>query len=143
MEPIHRACREGVLHKVNEILKQKNPNLLITDAKRYNALHWACVNGVIEIVQLLIDLQKYTQPASDSAEPVTPNDMTPLMLASFREKSQSVDVLLKHNADPNEMDSTENTALHMAAMRGNQQIAQLLLKAKALVDARNKEGKTP
>ena len=73
----------------------------------------------------------------------SPIDMTPLMIACFKEKPLTAEILLQRRADPNVCDSADNTAMHIAAMRGSLNMVQLLLKHKANIDPRNQEGKTP
>ena len=52
-------------------------------------------------------------------------------------------MLLGHGADTSATDRYGRTALHLAVFRGYVDVAKPLLKSKANIDARDKEGRTP
>jgi ankyrin repeat protein/N-acetylneuraminic acid mutarotase len=73
---------------------------------------------------------------------------TPLLVQAVFDKNQAaVELLLAHQADVSVADSEANyygwTSLHVAAQTGDKAIAELLLKAGADVNARDKNGNTP
>jgi len=71
------------------------------------------------------------------------NDLTPLMAASYSDKTAIVKQFLSAGVDVNEKNPRAYTALHFAVFYGNYEIASLLLDAGAFVDARNNIGQTP
>ena len=54
-----------------------------------------------------------------------------------------VELLLEHNADPNQYDISKTTPLHLSARQGNVIILKLLLKYKANVNIQDFSGFTP
>ena len=56
---------------------------------------------------------------------------------------RQVQELLASGKSPNDTDNEEHTALHVAAMNGNLQIAAIMIKAKAKLDPQDKLGHTP
>lgn len=73
--------------------------------------------------------------------------LTVCMLASHPQAAQCrqtecLDILLKHGADPNIMDSHDNTALHYAVYNGDVETAAKLLEYKANTEATNEVYKT-
>ncbi|KAI0980365.1 hypothetical protein GJ496_011873 [Pomphorhynchus laevis] len=67
---------------------------------------------------------------------------TPLLIASANGHDKVVDILLKHNANPNLTDSHEYTSLHHAAQRGYSEIIKKLVNAKCDVNAIDHQGWT-
>lgn len=61
------------------------------------------------------------------------NGRTPLLWAAWRGDSRSVEILLKHQADPNEADFEGFTALSRAAKAGRLSCVESLLRARASV----------
>ncbi len=56
---------------------------------------------------------------------------------------EMVKMILDAGADVNAANDQENTALHFAALRGNDKVVQYLISRGAKIDAKNKQGKTP
>ena len=52
-------------------------------------------------------------------------------------------MIVDAGADVNAVNDQENTALHLAALRGNDKIVQYLISRGAKADVKNKQGKTP
>ena len=52
-------------------------------------------------------------------------------------------MILDAGADVNAANDQENTALHFAALRGNDKVVQYLISCGAKIDVKNKQGKTP
>lgn len=73
--------------------------------------------------------------------------LTVCMLASHPQAAQCrqtecLAILLKHGADPNIVDSHDNTALHYAVYNGDVETAAKLLEYKANIEATNEVYKT-
>ena len=67
---------------------------------------------------------------------------TPLFAALRSKKSDIVQFLLEHGAQPNAISATQNTALHIAAEFGSAEDIRSLVGFGASKDAKNKDGKT-
>jgi ankyrin repeat protein len=68
---------------------------------------------------------------------------TPLMAAAFRGQAEIVDLLIRHGAEINALDSGGNSALHWAAFGGHADCARQLIAHSASIDLRNHFGWTP
>lgn len=68
---------------------------------------------------------------------------TPLMAAAFRGQAEIIDLLIRHGAEVNALDSGGNTALHWAAFGGHATCARQLITHSASIDLRNHYGWTP
>ena len=65
------------------------------------------------------------------------------MFAAWKGYSEIVSLLIKNKADVKAVDDNKNTALHFAALGGQQLICLLLRKAGADKGAKNNKKKTP
>ena len=54
-----------------------------------------------------------------------------------------VKIILDAGADINAVNDQQNTALHLAALRGNDKVVQYLMSRGARPEVKNKQGKTP
>ena len=68
---------------------------------------------------------------------------TPLMYASMRGHRSVTNKLLRADADPHIVSTHGNSALHLAAMHGYEDIVRELLAKGARADLKNQLGKTP
>ncbi|CAG0902692.1 unnamed protein product [Cyprideis torosa] len=68
------------------------------------------------------------------------NGCTPLLLATLNGRHSVVEVLLAHGADPNITNKEETSPLHQAKLA---ETAELLIRKGAVVNAKDKHGKTP
>ncbi|KAI6101759.1 ankyrin repeat-containing domain protein [Pisolithus croceorrhizus] len=68
---------------------------------------------------------------------------TPLMWAAYQGDALSVDLLLKHGANPNLKDDAGLTPLHWAVVRGNRAVLRRLVEIGADIHAKDVEGRTP
>jgi len=71
------------------------------------------------------------------------NDLTPLMMAAYVDRTQIVKLFLTDGVDVNETNTRGYTALHFAAFYGNYEVAVALLDGGADIDYRNGVGQTP
>lgn len=95
------------------------------------ALHGAALEGVKEIVSILLD---------SGADPHLKNDhgKTPLHFAA-RENPEVGHLLLEAGADPDARDQDNKTPLHEAVIEGDSETVEVLLEADADPDARSSE----
>ncbi len=144
LTPLHWAALFG--HKaVAELLLSHGANLQATDSDGATPLYMAAKKGFRSVVEVLL-----AHGADVNAK--TKSDSTALHMAVANDFKSVADVLLSHNADVNAISSDtrpepaikfSGTPLHIAAVRGDVPVAELLLGKKAKVDPVNREGETP
>ncbi|GAB1286393.1 hypothetical protein APTSU1_000162300 [Apodemus speciosus] len=134
--PIHKAASTGDVDTVKRFVERGVFAMEQIDWKYRTALHFACVYGHPEVVTLLVE-------SSCEISPKDIKDATPLIKASQCRQIECLDILLKHGADPNIMDCSENTALHYAVYNGDIKTATKLLEYKANIEAVNENKITP
>jgi len=135
--------RSAPLHVTTSIDIAK---LLIANGADINArdenyctpLHHACtnINGA-ELVGLFLAHNADTSPHDNQTR------ATPLHAACKHGAYGNADLLLKHNAHPNAVDSHKNTPLHVASSLGYTGIAKLLVDNGGDPNAINNDGMTP
>ena len=104
---------------------------------RMTALHLACSNGCLAIVNTLID-------SGANVEAITPHGATPLYEAVHCNSEPLVEALIKGGANVKERClMTPSTILHIASSLGFFKLVQLFLDNGADIDARDRQGQTP
>ena len=116
------------LKKSTDWLKQTHV-LIVTRATfkdGWNALHYACSEGHIEIVDTLINFN------SDPNLPCnTDTKFSPLMLAALNGHAKIVKKLLEKKSDIEYRNTSGETSLYLASYSGRNEIVDILLKANA------------
>ncbi|KAL6847063.1 hypothetical protein ACP4OV_022916 [Aristida adscensionis] len=105
-----------------------------TDANGKNALHFAAVNGRLEIVKYLVEELEF-DVNSRGAE-----GETPMIFAAAKGSVPVLSYLLEHGGDPATADNKGCTPLHDAAERGHCGAIRLLLSRGVAVDPLNQRG---
>lgn len=105
--PLMRACKEGRLDIVEELLAQ-GVDFAVTNADGCNALWLACYHGNHAIIETLIG-------AGIDLDLQNGNGATCLMYASSNSKPDLVELLLARGANPALKNFDEFTALDLAA----------------------------
>ena len=134
---------EGIL-KVQLLIKSgyhivPNPSTALIVARAtfkdgWNALHYACSEGHIEIVDILIDFNADPNlPCNTDCWRHTTTDtkFSPLMLAALNGHAEIVKKLVEKKSDINYRDTNGETALYLASYSGRNEIVDILLKANA------------
>ena len=109
-----------------------DPNTV--DPQGLPGLYVALRDGSLKAAQVLIDSPK------TNVEARTPQDESPLMIASLRGHLEMAKQLIVRDADVNK---TGWTPLHYAATKGDLAIMELLLDHDAYIDAESPNGTTP
>ena len=99
-----------------------------------NEIFDACRNGDILTLQQLLTADTTLVNAVDM------KGFTPLILASYNEQPEIVEILLRHGADINAQDAAGNTALMGVCFKGYKDIAKKLIDAGADINVRNSNG---
>lgn len=118
---------------VRELLNRGfDPNTITSQG--LTGLYLALRDSSMKTTQVLIDWPK------TNIESRTPQDESPLMMASLRGQTEIVRKLIARDADVNK---TGWTPLHYAATSAHLEIIELLLENHAYIDAESPNGTTP
>ena len=170
--PLMKAARQGHLEVVRQLIDAPCDVNRTTGAGRgnYTALHVAAASGHGEVVEALLGAGAKAD-CTDSAF-MTPllwavgrgqthivrclirencnvniqdgwQLKTPLHIASAKGSKDIVQLLLEDGANPKVLDHTGKTALMEALEQNQNQIVQMLLKSKSVIDHRERSGLTP
>ena len=132
-EGIFRATSYGLTSEVKSGLQFVD--LADKDFNGYAPIHWACRNGKVDTLEVLVEAKADIEAPSN-------NGLRPLHLACNTIRELVVKKLVELGADVNATDDQGNTPLHWAARRGVNLTLRPLLDAKAELDARNDAGMT-
>ncbi|XP_059050666.1 integrin-linked protein kinase [Achroia grisella] len=136
MEDIFQWCREGNALQVRVWLDDTEHDMNLGDDHGFSPLHWACKEGHLKIVEMLIR-------RGARINVTNMGDDTPLHLAAAHGHRPIVQLLLQNRVDVNFTNEHGNSPLHYACFWGYSAIAEDLLMAGALVSMANKDGDTP
>ena len=138
------AAKNGEEDKFLEIFKQIEENLCFPDLvninykdeKGYTALHYACEEGKLKIVGILLD---------ENCDPNIKNNEkeTPLHLAAKKGYLDICKLLIENGAVLNTYNSEKNSPLHYVCMNNNAELLKYFLTKLPQADAKNKDGKKP
>ena len=138
------AAKNGEEDKFLEIFKQIEQNLCFPDLinlnykdeKGYTALHYACDEGKLKIVKILLDENCDSNIKNNDKE-------TPLHLASKKGYFDICKMLIENGAVLNTYNSEKNSPLHYACMNNNVELLKYFLTKLPQADAKNKYDKKP
>ena len=138
------SAKNGEEEKFFEIFKQIEQNLSLPDfinlnfkdENGYTALHYACDEGRLKIVEILLD---------ENCDPNIKNNEkdTPLHLASKKGYFDICKILIENGAVLNTYNSEKNSPLHYACMNNNVELLKYFLTKLPQADAKNKYDKKP
>ncbi|XP_076426406.1 uncharacterized protein LOC107400459 [Peromyscus maniculatus bairdii] len=129
---IHQAVSEGDVKRLQRMIKLGKHSMHDKDFKERIALHFACVYGWEQVVNVLLR-------NNCDINAVDRNSITPLMKAVQNWSYGCTCTLLKLGANPNRMDKNGNTSLHYAVSEDNQKLAAYLLKYNVDMEQKNKD----
>lgn len=131
--PLYEAAASG--HKAMvELLIQHKADLELADRNGWTPLYRAADKGFNSVVQVL--LAHGADPNARAKDGATP-------LHTAMGQRAIIDALIARKANVNAAEDDGTTPLHIAAARGLDSIAQLLIEHGAQVDAKDKLNKTP
>ena len=138
VDKLFKATRSGDVEKVREILESACGKCSVncTDTFRYTPLHWACCQGHIDMVRMLVSEFKADMTIQ------TPSGATPLILASKHDNV--VHALLSDSQCPVDAKGKDGyTALHYSCRYGHVDVVRTLVNHKVNVNAKTDSGNTP
>lgn len=117
-----RMLRESVLMndtaRARELL-EKGADCGWKDEYGYTPLHYACIRGNPDMVELLV-------AHSDDLDVPNPSGNTPLMKACFWDQADIVRILLSFGADCRQRNRRGHTAIDIARHRKDRKIVRIL-----------------
>ncbi|XP_067654113.1 ankyrin repeat domain-containing protein 17-like [Haliotis asinina] len=120
-----------------KFLVGRGADVSLVDGDGSNFLHYACREGHLETVKLILSLNVVgiNSRGEDS--------WTPVMAAAYNEHRALVKFLVGRGADVSLTDSDGNNVLHYACREGHLETVKLILSLDVVdVNARNKKGRT-
>jgi palmitoyltransferase ZDHHC13/17 len=132
--PMQWAARSKNLQILRLFIKH-GADLTIRDSQGYNILH--SVTHTHAVIPLLYLLQQSIDVDS------TEMGNTSLARAAYEGDPLSVNLFLKHGANPNSKNSDGYTPLHWAVVKGNTTCIRWLIEGGADVSAKDAMGRTP
>ncbi|XP_018654746.1 putative multiple ankyrin repeats single kh domain protein [Schistosoma mansoni] len=138
ISPLMLASMNGHTVAVRLLLEHGSDINAHIETNRNTALTLACFQGRYEVVQLLVERKANIEHRAKTG-------LTPLMEAASGDYVEVGRILLDYGADVNAspVPSSRDTALTIAADKGNAKFVNLLLEKGGVVEARNKKGATP
>ncbi len=129
------AAAEGDVDMV-KLLLERGANPFHVGSKGCIVWHWIPFGHSLEIVRLLLPLNKHIDAKAD-------NGATPLWYALMEDCLEMAEFLLTHGADPNASNANGWTGLHEMASDGNEEGVRLLLQYGVRTDLASKRGVLP
>ena len=118
-----KATKQNNIKKVQEILRQKNIDVDFVDSNYYNwtSLHYACTNGFLEIVKLLLQDERVEVNKQD-------NGYTPFYIACANGKIEVVKYMMQdQRIDVNKQDNCNGTPFHAACQNSKIEVVKHMM----------------
>ena len=133
-DDVFNVARSGTVENLKTLIN-KNPEIINTKNENgFTPLMLACYKGNVAVAKFLIEKSKTINTSSDMG--------TPLMASIVKGNNVIAELLLQKGANPDLTDNKGTTALMYATQFQNIDAVKLLLKYKADLQHKDKEGKT-
>ena len=133
-EGIFRVASYGLPNEVKSGLEFVDLN--DKDFNGYAPIHWACRNGKVDTLKILVEAKSDIEAPSNGG-------LRPLHLACNTIREVLVKQLIELKADVNATDELGNTPIHIAARRGVNLTILPLVEANGDLNLKNDAGMTP
>ena len=137
LSELHQCARGNDAEKAVELVLNDGLDINTPALRNLTPLLWASLSSSGEFIETLIDLgANVNAQRSDDTN-------TPSTLSSNYNNFMAVFLLLDHGADANTAAADGYTPLHLAVMKGSQNLVKLFLEKNALVNTQNANGNSP
>jgi ankyrin repeat protein len=131
-----KGDRDGFLESLEIILGQEKGDINFKDESGWTALHHACDEGNLKIVDILIN-------TNADINCKTNNKKTPLHLTTAHGYFDISKLLVENGCVINSVDDEKNTPIHICSSTGHLELLKYLLDRFPLADLKNIYGKKP
>ncbi len=131
---IHEAAKKGDLVTVKKILAKDATRIHAQDEVGYTPLSWAAVRGKWDVLKYLLEADVNYQGIDRCAA---------LFNACNHDRPEIISLLLARGADMEHKNAWGNTALSLAAQKGNARVVAFLISEGADINTTSHEGWTP
>ena len=132
---LHWAAMLGHLSILEHLAQKGAPIDAVVESTGMQPIHWACTRGHVDVVKRLLAL-------GAKIDALDIKQTTPLAIAAQYDHTFLVFYLVRERADINLLDHCQDSALHWAAYKGNQQTVSLLHYLGLPADAADAYGST-
>ncbi|WP_242698120.1 ankyrin repeat domain-containing protein [Bacillus sp. SD088] len=140
---IFRHIESNNVHALETALVANSSFANIENEQGITPLGFASHLGNKQAVQLLLDFSADVNAISHSKIDFIPSNTALHAAIAGARDLEIIELLLKNNANPDNVDSNGFTVLHTAAFHdNNQEIVRLLIEYGATIDAKINDGKT-
>jgi len=131
---IFDASRQGDINSIKQLYAKNNNIINAVDDKGYSPIVLASYYGHKDVVAFIVDKVDNLNIETSYG--------SPLMAATVKGYTDIVDILLKHNVNPNATDPEGTTAAHYAILFKKYDIVEKLVAFKADFTIKNNLGKS-
>ena len=131
-----KGDKEEFLELMQKIVIDKNGTINYCDEAKWTALHYACDEGCLKIVEILLK-------ANCDVNVKTNTKKTPLHLSASHGYFDISKMLIENGCSINQFDNEKNSPLHLCAIGGYVELIKFLLSKLPQADTKNIYGKTP
>ncbi|KAI9507933.1 palmitoyltransferase AKR1 [Russula earlei] len=163
------AAQRGDINLIRQLIESGRARATDRDEQNITPLHWAAINAQLPTCRYLLEqgaegrcprirkaITLYILVTHSSSimpllyllhQPISVDERdsvghTALMWAAYQGDALSVEILLKHGANPTMRDDSGLTPLHWAVVRGNKVCILKLIEKGAEIHAKDNEGRT-
>ena len=135
-ELLHLASKNGQVYLIKNLLRAK-VDINALNAEGLSSLHWAVINGNIEVTKLLIEKGANIEIKDSGC------GSSPLLFACQNGRTKIVKFLIEKGADINTKNSKGSNAIHFAAQSGKTEIVDFLLQNGLEINMKDNNGENP
>ncbi|XP_015903170.1 ankyrin repeat domain-containing protein 10 [Parasteatoda tepidariorum] len=138
MYPLHKACKDGDVPSITNLLNSNKYLLVVEDPlKNWSAVHWAAYSGHLDCLRQVVSYEPNVINMQSST-----TFQTPLHCAAEGGHPHCVLWLLQAGLNSAVKDNLGETALHKASRVGSAECVGILLSTSSNISSQNYNGQT-